>query len=57
MRETLSQRNITPFPFVTKQYIDQTVMNMTSEVDNNMIPLLEARTNKISQWKSAASGK
>ena len=57
MRENIVPAQHYPFPLRNKTYIDQTVMNMTSENDNYMIPLLGVRTNKISPWKGTASGK
>ena len=40
MRENIVTAQHYPFPFVTNAYTDETVMKMTFEVDNNMIPLL-----------------
>ena len=57
MRENIVTAQHYPFPLRNKTYIDQTVIKMTSEVDNNLIPFLGVRTNKISPWKGTASGK
>ena len=38
MRENIVTAQHYPFPLRNKAYIDQTVMKMTSEVDNNLIP-------------------
>ena len=40
MRENIVPAQHYPFPLRNKAYIDQTVMKMTSEVDNNTIPFL-----------------
>ena len=57
MRENIVAAQHYPFPLRNKAYIDQTVMKMTSEVDNNLIPLLGVRTNKISPWNGTTSVK
>ena len=57
MRENIVPAQHYPSPLRNKAYIDQTVMKMTSEVDNNLIPFLGVRTNKMSPWKGTASGK
>jgi len=57
MRESIVAAQHYPFPLRNKAYIDQTVMKMTSEVDNNLIPLLGVRTNKISPWNGTTSVK
>ena len=57
MRESIVAAQHYPFPFVTNAYTDETVMKMTFEVDNNMIPLLGVRTNKISPWNGTTSVK
>ena len=48
MRENIVAAQHYPSPLRNKAYIDQTMMKMTSEVDNNMVPWLGVRTNKIS---------
>jgi hypothetical protein len=54
MRENIVPAQHYPFPLRNKMYIDLTVMKMTSEVDNNLIPFLGVRTNKMSPWKGTA---
>ena len=57
MRENIVPAQHYPFPLRNKAYIDQTVMKMTSEVDNNLIPFLGVRTNKISPLNGTTSVK
>ena len=40
MRENIVPAQHYPFPLRNKAYADQAVMKMTSEVDNNIVPLL-----------------
>jgi len=51
MRENIVTAQHYPFPLRNKTYIDQTVIKMTSEVDNNLIPFLGVRTNKYPHVK------
>jgi hypothetical protein len=51
MRENIVPAQHYPSPLRNKTYIEQTMMKMTSEVDNNFIPLLGVRTNKCPHGK------